>query len=758
MKQIYLLRILLLITFYTNAQVQVQGIMRYDIKQNSITKTQLNKTQANTANFDDIKYWVGEGANKAAFVVQWNDGKNSDALLWGFRWDGTATGEDMIKAIAKADPRFFILNYYSGASLGSAIGGIGFDLDGKGTNGLYVKGDITYPKYPVGGVVNTKAYDFDDYTGIDANDHWQSGWNEKGYWSYYVKNNTTSDYDYGAEGASNRQLANGSWDVWNYNVAFETIDIASTFTPVSAYVPTTDFTNGYFIVNEEWFGHTNGSLNFVDSQGNIDYRVYSSINNNEAFGTTTTGGTIYGDKIYFVSKQAADGGDTQYTPGGRLVVADAKSLKKIATFNTIGGGDGRSFIGVDQNTGYIGASNGVYTFDIANLKVGNLITGTSGKGQIGNMIRTSQYVFVVTQSKGILVIDPITNTVITTITGTFHSVVQAKDGSVWGIQGKKLINIDALTFALKEYAIPTTQYLGSWGAWNAGSFTYSNQENALYWMNSVNSFTSGAKIIKFDIASKTFNEDFAILPGQTGTYKQIPYGAGLRLDPISDAIIVNTTESGYGAHYQKNWIHTFDAKGGLTDTKILNDYYWFPSVTVFPDNAAPVVNATLPAEISLNSATIIDLKTVVSDADNLSMAIVKSLTSNSNLAVVSATINANDELVLAPLSAGDANIIVSFNSNGKIVEKSIAVTVTGSLGTNQFNKLELAIYPNPVADILNIKTQDEVLNVAVYDALGKSIPTNVINNQIDVSGFAKGLYIITITTDTANYQQKFIKN
>lgn len=756
MKKFYLLTWLLFFAFFTNAQVTVQSVPRNDIQGNSIKK----QSKKADFNFDDIVYWVGTGTNEAAFVVQWNDAKNPDALVWGFRWNGTATGEDMLKAIAKTDKRFFTL-LYQGTQFGSAVGGLGFDLDGQGSVGLYNNGNVTYPLYPVDGIINTTAYDFDNYTAIDANDHWGSAW-YTGYWSYWVKDPTDADFGYSGLGASSRQLVNGSWDVWNFNPNMESYDISSTLTPVSAYSAQADFTKGYFIVNEEWFGHTNGSVNFVGENDQIYYRVYSEKNNNQAFGATTQFGTIYGDKFYFISKQAADGGDTQYTPGGRLVVANATTMEKIASFNTIGGGDGRSFVGVTDKLGYIGASNGIYTFDIENLQVGTLITGTGGgsqyAGQIGNMVRTSQYVFAVKQSAGILIIDPKTNTLVKTISGAYHSIVQAKDGSVWAIQNQKLVNIDPTTFATTEFALSTaSQYLGSWGAWNAGSFTYSNQQNALYWMNSVNSFTSGAKIIKFDVTTKTLVDNFITIPGQTGTYKQIPYGAALRVDPVSDRLILNTTESGYGAHYQKNWIHTYDNTGALLNTKTLNDYYWFPAVTVFPDNTLPVVASSFPTETTLSGVTKIDLKTVVSDADNLSSAIVKSIKSNSNTTAISAEVNSNDELVLTPQSAGTADLVISFNSNGKVVEKTLTVISSSLAATADVKKLELSIYPNPTTEILNVKTLDKVLEVSIFDISGKQISAKIVNGQINVNSLLKGNYILRIVTDRSVYQEKFIK-
>lgn len=746
MKKFYLFTILFLFAFFTNAQIKVQGVPRNDISVN--TPLTITNTTANIS-FSDIQYWVGTGSNQAAFVVQWNDSKNPDALVWGFRWDGNATGEDMLKAIAKADHRFFSL-LYPGTPYGTAVGGLGFDLNGQDSNALIKNGNATYPLYPVNGIVTTTAYDFDDYTAKDVNDHWKSGWND-GFWSYLVKDPADPDFSSSGSGSTGRILQNGSWDVWNYSPAFQTPPIA-TLTPVSPYVGTTNFTNGFFMVNEGWFGHGNGSVNFIDNNGQINYRAYSGVNNNHAFGATTSHGTIYGDKFYFVSKQAADGGDTQYTPGGRLVVANAKTLQKIATFNTIGTADGRSFLGVNEHKGYIGTSKGIYLFDIDNLQIGGLINGT-GTAQIGNMIRTSKYVFAVNQTAGIQIIDPNTDAIINTIAGSFHSIAQAKDGSIWAIQSQKLANIDPATFAVQYYNIPTSTYSGSWGAWNAGSFTASNTENTLYWMK------AGNQIAKFDVTGKVFNETFITLPGQTGTYKQIPYGAALRVNPANGNLVANTTESGFGAHFQKNWIHTFNASGTLIDTKVLNDYYWFPSVAVFPDNTAPVISNTFPSQVTASGITAIDLKTLVSDEDSFGSSIVKTIKSNSNPSVVSADINVNEELVLTPVGSGTADIVISFNSNGKVVERALKVTsITSTLATAEVKKIEFSIYPNPVTDLLYIKTQEKVVNVALYDVSGKLLNTQYNNGQVNVSMLPKGMYILKATTDKAVYQQKLIKN
>ena len=55
-----------------------------------------------TIDFSDIIYWVGTGSNEAVLAVNWAD----TALAWGYRWNGTATVEDMMDDIAAADQRF----------------------------------------------------------------------------------------------------------------------------------------------------------------------------------------------------------------------------------------------------------------------------------------------------------------------------------------------------------------------------------------------------------------------------------------------------------------------------------------------------------------------------------------------------------------------------------------------------------------------------------------------------------------------------
>lgn len=58
--------------------------------------------------FDAITFWVGTGSNQAMLVVDFNDSSTTECYAWGYRFDGTKTGEEMLNDIAAADTNFVI--------------------------------------------------------------------------------------------------------------------------------------------------------------------------------------------------------------------------------------------------------------------------------------------------------------------------------------------------------------------------------------------------------------------------------------------------------------------------------------------------------------------------------------------------------------------------------------------------------------------------------------------------------------------------
>ena len=166
---------------------------------------------ARAATFDDILYWIGTGANRAAFVIDWNDGKAAESLVWGYRWDGAATGLSMFQAIVTSDPRLF--GHLGSYSWGTAIHGIGFDRNENGTFGV-----TPSLSFDGGGLVSTSTPD-DLRAPTEAADHYLEGWNS-GFWGYNLKNTASDAWTSALIGPSDRVLADGMWDGYSFAPGF----------------------------------------------------------------------------------------------------------------------------------------------------------------------------------------------------------------------------------------------------------------------------------------------------------------------------------------------------------------------------------------------------------------------------------------------------------------------------------------------------------------------------------------------------------
>ena len=188
---------------------------------------------AASTTFDSIKFWTGTGTNKAAMVIQWNDGGTPTSMVWGYRWNGTATGFDMLCSIAgttsikNLDPQANSFSYIGSDSrlaaswtefgFGNALDSVVFSYGGN----FRTRTDWTtgYWEYNVFG----GQFDYDVY---------DSDWN---YLETITYNLTGSYYYSGVEwfsspiGSSHRNLIDGSWDAWSF---------ADNFVPVSIIDPT----------------------------------------------------------------------------------------------------------------------------------------------------------------------------------------------------------------------------------------------------------------------------------------------------------------------------------------------------------------------------------------------------------------------------------------------------------------------------------------------------------------------------------------
>lgn len=699
-KKIYLLLFALLSGVFAIAQtIKVQGVPR-NIKNGTVMMSATDNTC--DVDFSKITRWIGEGDKQAALVIKWNDSREERLYVWGYRWTDEAdgTGAAMLCNIAKNDPNFIVL-VYGNTPYGTTIGGVGYDFDGDGFS-ITKNGEAVEPDED--GLLHTTSYDFDSYVSADEDDLWFSGWYD-GYLSYWVCDNTGEMFGYSGVGASGRKLVDGCVDGWSAvrdmsNMNMGNMEGELYYLPALTSEPVqVDYSKGTFIVNEDWYGHQNSTLNFLTDDGEWIYRVIQKENPGVEIGATAQYGAIYGDKFFVMAKQPKDPGAS--ITGGRITVCDAKTMKVLKQIENIAVddkgssiADGRGFLGVDEHKAYVGSSNGIYVLDLDSLKITGSVSGAGNDsddpyqqlygGQIGNMVRVNDRVFAVHQKNGLLIINPATDEVEQTVEAPegwgFGSVVLSKDGNLWlslaassgsGQADTRIVKLNPATLEQTIIECPEGIFgpANSWYAWTPDCFCASKQNNVLYWNGGNSSWFSGKTVYKYDIDSNTFSTFIDYNNDPDGW--QI-YGCSFRVNPVTDEAIVSLYK-GYGDPTYV--VRKYDNEGKQTAEYSMISNYWFPSLPVFPDNEAPIVADIDPVSLTTEDGTTVSLKDVATDADNMDAAIVKTVKEVSDEEVLKAEM-ADGDLVITPLKAGKADITIQINSNGKLAETVVSVEVT----------------------------------------------------------------------------------
>lgn len=553
-------------------------------------------------------------------------------------------------------------------------------------------------------------------------------------------------------------------------------------------VAETEYTDGVFVLNEDWYGHRNSTINRLIPDGSFDYRIVQAANSDtyNSLGCTTQFGTIYGGKFYFISKQNQDPGETENWTGGRFVVADAKTMRILHTQSVIfdingkSAADGRSFVGVDETKGYIGTSNGIFIVDLVTYQIKGRIVGTENplidgtenngdgtgplyRNQIGLMIRTHDYVFAVQQDKGILIIDPQTDQIITTIEGCFSTMTQSKDGNVWAArntntsaleypygtvgekwQGNELLCINPSTLEQKTINIaersgnPDLLVEQTWYAWTAGSLCASTHENVLYFAFNDNiwSWFTKSHIYKYNIDDDEISE---IYDTQTDDY--YIYGSGIRINPLDDKLYV-ACYKGSNVSTQNWTIFQYSNTGILEKSYTPIKNYWYPSMFVFPDNYEPVVCDFSPIKLSKKEPVRIALSAMCSDKDNLVAAITKKVVGVSNNALLEAVVRRDTLIVNAKQDfTTDEKVTIRFNSNGKMVDKILIVSCVPPSAVESVTEMPISIRTENGRLIITGITL--ATDVKVFDMLGRLYYGGKLNSDFSLC-LNRGIYLLSI--------------
>lgn len=159
----------------------------------------------------NVDTWVGSGSNTAYMLIDWKDGSARPWQLYGYRWDGVATGQDMLMAIAGEG---VIIDAVDGVTQLGTLSGADANL----------RADLR--RYGFGDAIDGLTYDRDGddqpLDGSDPDDNRQHGFDAGtvGYWGYWSSTDG-SNWGFASAGMGDRVLSNGDWDGWAWAPNFE---------------------------------------------------------------------------------------------------------------------------------------------------------------------------------------------------------------------------------------------------------------------------------------------------------------------------------------------------------------------------------------------------------------------------------------------------------------------------------------------------------------------------------------------------------
>lgn len=474
------------------------------------------------------------------------------------------------------------------------------------------------------------------------------------------------------------------------------------------------YVDGTIILNEEWFGHTNGSLNYITADDEILYQAYSRENPGYSFGCTSQHGTIWAGKLIVASKQAADGGDP-LPGGGRLVVADATTLKRLGSIETLEwdgiSADGRAVAGATPDKVYVSSSNGIFIVDISNPAApavcGRISAGSDAdgadlySGQVGDMVTTAGHVFAIKQGFGVIIVDVNTDEVVKTIAdANVQGITQTADGRVWyatvDSSRARFVDIDPTTLEAGEGRImpeSIAAVICSWGAWRSTSFKGNTVDNRILFVSGSAGIMGGASgpYYLWDVDTDPADlQPLFSMGEQTGVtdfgeeVTLMNYGTPM-LDVRHNRVIAMAGRNGASSGgYRDHWILYVDAATGeVTGNFKLEPYYWFQSLPIFPDKAdAAFADGFSGIEVEKGVAAEFDLREFVSDADNHDANIRFSAVGASGRAagdIAEFTLEGS-RLTVNPLAGGHTNFLFTAESNGRAAELSLPVEVRVNTG------------------------------------------------------------------------------
>ena len=116
-------------------------------------------------------------------------------------------------------------------------------------------------------------------------------------------------------------------------------------------------------------------------------------------------------------------------------------------------------------------------------------------------------------------------------------------------------------------------------------------------------------------------------------------------------------------------------------------------------------------------------------------------------------------LILNIAMGGFAGTIDPSFSQSSMEIDYVRVYQNAELSTEEYQRPELSVFPNPVNDILTINTNTQIDKVEVHNTLGQLVHSErSVGNEVQVSELAKGIYLLSVYSNGNRNIIRFVKN
>ena len=103
---------------------------------------------------------------------------------------------------------------------------------------------------------------------------------------------------------------------------------------------------------------------------------------------------------------------------------------------------------------------------------------------------------------------------------------------------------------------------------------------------------------------------------------------------------------------------------------------------------------------------------------------------------------------------------INANPTNEAVLGSVVVTSTSIASVNDFNTINVSIYPNPTTDNINIQSDEQITNVVIYNTLGQVVKNespDATNFSMETANLDAGIYFAKLSTEKGSTTVKFLK-